>query len=427
MANYQKYKDIFIQRKSADGRQFEEYPLIVAPNSVLITNPNQDLVLVNTASFLAGTSIAENAIHAFVSDQSTVATSSIYATQSLYATSSIYANTASYLIGGAGTIIDSGSSWNITSSWAITSSYSISSSRAGIANSASYTFTSSNAVSASYAGSASYLVGGSGTTLESGSTYNITASWAELSDTAISASYLSGSDAVVFSVFFDSGSANTVTMSNYFGHLRIANNSQSPRLYFQGTDRISAPIGVGFGNDIAIDGPLRIWREVSHTQGYGDIYAGQISASVVTASLFYGTASHSKTASYALNSPVVIDSGSLWNITSSKSISSSYSTTASYVATSSYSHTSSYAITQSTIHADIAATTVGSDFALLAGEAIHATSASYAETASVFFASGSSGSVYISGEVFTGSRTLVPGQFLKLIINGQTRYIQLYS
>lgn len=57
MADYQKAKDIFIQRKRASGT-FEEFPLIVQPNCVLATNGTNDLVMISTSSFSGGSSIS---------------------------------------------------------------------------------------------------------------------------------------------------------------------------------------------------------------------------------------------------------------------------------------------------------------------------------------------------------------------------------
>ena len=44
MAEYQKAKDIFIQRRNSNNQRFEEYALIVSPNSVIITDDDNDLI-----------------------------------------------------------------------------------------------------------------------------------------------------------------------------------------------------------------------------------------------------------------------------------------------------------------------------------------------------------------------------------------------
>ena len=63
MANeYQKAKDVFIQRKTNHGT-FEEYALIVNPSSVVITDCCDNLIMVSTASLLV-----DSASHAVQSD-----------------------------------------------------------------------------------------------------------------------------------------------------------------------------------------------------------------------------------------------------------------------------------------------------------------------------------------------------------------------
>jgi len=47
-------KDIFIQRRTSTGT-FEEHPLVVQPNSIITTDPDNNLVMINSSSFLAGT------------------------------------------------------------------------------------------------------------------------------------------------------------------------------------------------------------------------------------------------------------------------------------------------------------------------------------------------------------------------------------
>ena len=92
MPNYQKAKDIFTQRKVVDGT-FEEYPLVVQPNSVIVTDAANNLIMVTTASLIAGTGSIE------------FATSASYANTASYATNvpstASLSNTASYLMPGA--------------------------------------------------------------------------------------------------------------------------------------------------------------------------------------------------------------------------------------------------------------------------------------------------------------------------------------
>ena len=50
---YKKAKDIFIQRRTPDGK-FEEHPLIVSPNSVIATDGCNNLIMIPTSSFGVG-------------------------------------------------------------------------------------------------------------------------------------------------------------------------------------------------------------------------------------------------------------------------------------------------------------------------------------------------------------------------------------
>lgn len=56
--NYQKAKDVFIQRRNSSNKGFEEYPLIVSPGCAIITDNSNNLtsslisnLQVNTASY----------------------------------------------------------------------------------------------------------------------------------------------------------------------------------------------------------------------------------------------------------------------------------------------------------------------------------------------------------------------------------------
>lgn len=114
MPYYEKAKDIFIQRK-ASGDGFEEHPLIVQPNSVIITDSVNNLVMITTSSLLAGTGSVEHAL------------------------SSSYSQTSSFALNGGGSNISaswaSGSLYSTTSDFALDSTYCLS---ASMSNSASY-------------------------------------------------------------------------------------------------------------------------------------------------------------------------------------------------------------------------------------------------------------------------------------------------
>ena len=94
MANYSN-KDIFLQRRTSTGT-FEEHPLVIQPNSVVITDTAGNLVMVNTASFISGTGSIEFAVSSSFSTTSSYAIN-VPATASY----SLMAESASYLIEGA--------------------------------------------------------------------------------------------------------------------------------------------------------------------------------------------------------------------------------------------------------------------------------------------------------------------------------------
>ena len=152
---YQKDKDLIFMRRATDNKEFEEYPLIVQPQSLLALSPQNDLYCIPINS------IGGN-------DGSGSVTSS-YALAAL---------TASYAMNGGGDggfTLTTGSTYPITSSWAVSASWA------------------SSSISSSYAYTASWAlntVNGSEATLITGSTYHITASWAVAS---LTASYISSS------------------------------------------------------------------------------------------------------------------------------------------------------------------------------------------------------------------------------------------
>ena len=99
---YEKAKDLILIRRTSDNREFEEYPVVVQQQSVLMTDPANNVI-----SFGAcGLHVA-------------------------FAVSSSYSDTSSF-------------AW-----YALSASYS---------NSASYSYSSSNAISASYSQIASYAL-----------------------------------------------------------------------------------------------------------------------------------------------------------------------------------------------------------------------------------------------------------------------------
>ena len=59
MADYKKAKDIFIERKRVSGT-FEEYPLIVEPNSFLVISNNNDLVMLSMSASLSSSVVSSS-------------------------------------------------------------------------------------------------------------------------------------------------------------------------------------------------------------------------------------------------------------------------------------------------------------------------------------------------------------------------------
>ncbi len=169
--NYQKAKDIFTQRRNSTNRNFEEYPLIVSPNSAVVINSSNDIAMMPLSSFARGTaSIADSASYSSYSLSASYApgSPSISASYALSASYAKNSDTASL----ANNAISSSYSPNISSSYSITASYALNGGNAG-AESASW---ASSSISSSYTLTASYVLNGGG--LTPGATYPITSSWA---------------------------------------------------------------------------------------------------------------------------------------------------------------------------------------------------------------------------------------------------------
>jgi hypothetical protein len=112
---YEKAKDLVLVRRTSDNKEFEEYPLFVQPQSVLMTDPANNVICISACSLHV----------AFAVSASYSATSSF----AWYALSSSYANSASYVIS---------SSYAYSASYAYTASYALEASSALFANTASY-------------------------------------------------------------------------------------------------------------------------------------------------------------------------------------------------------------------------------------------------------------------------------------------------
>jgi|FAXJ01.1.fsa_nt_gi hypothetical protein len=68
-------KDIFLERATTNGT-FEEYALRAQPNSVVVSDANGNLSMVDTSSFMAGTGSITIAISASIADSASFAMTS---------------------------------------------------------------------------------------------------------------------------------------------------------------------------------------------------------------------------------------------------------------------------------------------------------------------------------------------------------------
>jgi hypothetical protein len=106
---YQKAKDIFLQRRTPQGK-FEESPLIVEPNSVVGTNACNDLIMIPISS------ISSSAENYFLKNETISATSSLNNNASIFNPSNLLITSSSIFIIDAncdyyvlGDLINSGS------------------------------------------------------------------------------------------------------------------------------------------------------------------------------------------------------------------------------------------------------------------------------------------------------------------------------
>lgn len=130
---YEKAKDVVLIRRTSDNKEFEEYPLILQPQSALVTDPTNDIQCFGLCALRVGF-----ATSASYSDTSSFA---------WYALSASWANSASYAYSSSHAI---SASWAETASFAFEASSAYSAAYASDAISASYAYTASYAESASY-------------------------------------------------------------------------------------------------------------------------------------------------------------------------------------------------------------------------------------------------------------------------------------
>ena len=70
-------KDIFLERRTAN-QTFEEAPLHVQPNSIIVSDAFGNLAMVDTASFIAGTGSVHSAVSSSIAESASYATTASY-------------------------------------------------------------------------------------------------------------------------------------------------------------------------------------------------------------------------------------------------------------------------------------------------------------------------------------------------------------
>ena len=114
---YEKAKDVVLIRRTSDNKEFEEYPLILQPQSALVTDPANDILCFGLCGLRVGF-----ATSASYSDTSSFA---------WYALSASFANSASYCLSSSNAI---SASYAITSSLALEASSAFSAAYARLAS-----------------------------------------------------------------------------------------------------------------------------------------------------------------------------------------------------------------------------------------------------------------------------------------------------
>lgn len=224
---YEKAKDLILIRRTSDNKEFEEYPLIVQPQSVLMTDPTNDIVMFNvcglSVAFARSASYSESGSYAHTASFSFQNATSSWA---WFALSSSFANSASYTVSSSNAI---SASWADTASFALEASAAYSAAFASDAVSASYAF------SASYAESASY-----GTNFYAP---RVTSSYVSVS-VAIQTNQLTASNILVRGIALGTASyalnANSAVNSAFATTAGIATFAVSASTAFSATSSISA-------------------------------------------------------------------------------------------------------------------------------------------------------------------------------------------
>ena len=208
MSLYQKNKDVFIQRRNINNTGFEEYPIIVSPDGVIITDTLNNLACQSKSDFLSALTASISASYALTASYAlngggsgsnfSLTTGSTYPITSSWSNNTVsasYSNTSSYAITASYVTTSSWSNNTISASYAVfssTSSIALSTISASYSNTSSYSISASisiNALSSSTSISASYALTSSFSFNTVSASNANTASWAINAITATTSSY----------------------------------------------------------------------------------------------------------------------------------------------------------------------------------------------------------------------------------------------
>src|ERR1035438_125024 len=96
---YEKAKDLILIRRTSDNKEFEEYPVVVQPQSVLMTDPSNNVICFGACglnvAFAISSSYSDTSSFAWYALSASFANSASYSYSSSYAISASYALIAS--------------------------------------------------------------------------------------------------------------------------------------------------------------------------------------------------------------------------------------------------------------------------------------------------------------------------------------------
>ena len=93
---YEKAKDLILIRRTSDNKEFEEYPLVVQPQSVLMTDPANNVICFGACGLHVAFAVSSS--YSDTSSFAWYALSASYANSASYCISSSYSQTASYAL-----------------------------------------------------------------------------------------------------------------------------------------------------------------------------------------------------------------------------------------------------------------------------------------------------------------------------------------